>query len=129
MFMFLFMFMTKNAKMKHSSRGISYFWNIYTYLLKLVNFAVHLVLCLNRWVRTGSSIICNIVSNSFSLALSISYIPNKITWKLFSYCFITLIFLFTPYISLHVHHVCLHQHHDIITQPYIHFCYIINLDM
>ena len=60
----------KDSKHKDSSRAISWFCSIYTYLLILVT------LCPFS-VRMCSCYICNTVSNSVSVAVSFSCILNK----------------------------------------------------
>lgn len=43
---------SKNSWLKHSPKGASLFHDIYTYLLILTTFAVHLVFCLDLWAKT-----------------------------------------------------------------------------
>ena len=47
------------------------------FVIMLVIFAFHLVFCLNLWIRTCCSVICNTVSDSFSAAVSLLCILNK----------------------------------------------------
>ena len=78
---FSFSWKKTNSKLKYSSRGVSWFCSIYTYFLIIVFFSDHLALCLNLWLKTYSSVMYNTISNSFCLAMPLSRIPNKATWK------------------------------------------------
>ena len=59
---------------KALSYNISWFCNIYTHLLILVSFNVHLVICLNLWVRACTSLICNI---KFIFCSCITFMHSK----------------------------------------------------
>ena len=70
----ILVFYNKKSKLKHCSGDILWFWSIYTYLVILITFSVHLLLCLNLYARARSGVVCNAVSKCFSVSL-------KICWK------------------------------------------------